>query len=65
MLKEEAVLSKTNLLKRQSLEEFNILKEYIINNLNLKFIESNQAEYGSLILFIKKPSEGFRLYIDY
>ena len=65
VLKEGAVLSKTDSLRRQSPEEFNVLKEYVINNLGLRFIEPSQAEYGSPILFVKKPSGGLRLCIDY
>ena len=41
ILKEGIILSKTDSLKKQSSEEFNVLKEYIINNLGLKFIESS------------------------
>ena len=65
VLKEGAVLPKTDPLRRQSPEEFDVLKEYVINNLGSRFIEPSQAEYGSPILFVKKPSGGLRLCIDY
>ena len=65
ILKKKFILFKINFLKRQLLKKFDILKEYIINNLGLKFIKSSQTEYNLLIFFIKKSSERFQLYIDY
>ena len=47
------------------MEEFDILKEYVINNLGSKFIKFSQAEYGSPIFFVKKLSRGLWLCIDY
>ena len=65
VLKEGVVLPKIDPLKRQLLEEFNVLKEYVINNLGLRFIEPSQTEYGSPIFFVKKLSGGLWFYINY
>jgi hypothetical protein len=42
-----------------------MLKNYLTKNLNKGFIAYNQAPFVSLILFVKKPNNNLRFYIDY
>jgi hypothetical protein len=48
-----------------STEQLVALKEYLTENLRKKWIIPSGAEYGSLVLFAKKPNDGLRLYVDY
>jgi hypothetical protein len=41
------------------------MKQYLVDNLGKGFIIPSQAPYALLILFVKKPSEGLRFYIDF
>jgi transposase InsO family protein len=53
-------------LYRQSTEELQVLKQYILDNLDKGFIEhAGQVPFASPILFVKKPDGGLRLCIDY
>ena len=45
--------------------ELNTLKDYIEINLTNDFIRPSTFSTRSLILFVKKPNEGLRLYINY
>jgi hypothetical protein len=52
-------------LYSMSAEQLVALKEYLTENLQKKWIVSNGAEYGSPVLFAKKPNGGLRLYMYY
>jgi hypothetical protein len=41
------------------------LKEYLTEALNKEWIVPNAAEYGSPVLFAKKPNGGLRFYMNY
>jgi hypothetical protein len=48
-----------------STEQLVALKEYLTENLRKKWIIPSGAEYGSFVLFAKKPNDGLRLCINY
>ena len=52
-------------LYSQSTEELVVLKKYLINNLNKRFIEPSQAFYLLPVLFIKKANRSLRFCIDF
>jgi signal peptidase I len=52
-------------LYRISRDELLVLKKYLEKNLFKKFIRSSKSLAASPVIFIKKPSRGLRLYIDY
>jgi hypothetical protein len=46
-------------------DEFLLVKKYLKEHLNKRFIESSIASYVSSILFAKKSDEGLRFCVDY
>jgi hypothetical protein len=46
-------------------EELLLIKKYLKEHLNKRFIESSTTSYASSILFAKKLEEGFRFCVDY
>jgi hypothetical protein len=52
-------------LYSMSTEQLVALKEYLTENLRKEWIVPSGAEYGSPVLFAKKPNSGFRLYVNY
>jgi hypothetical protein len=52
-------------LYSHSTEELIVLKKYLLENLDKGFIESSQAPYLSLVLFVKKPNGSLRFYINF
>ena len=52
-------------LYRQSPQELEATKKYIIENLDKGFIEASQAPFAAPILFVKKPNGGLRFCVDY
>lgn len=52
-------------LYKQSLEELEALRVYIMDNLSKGFIEPSNAPFASPILFVRKKGGGLRLCIDY
>jgi hypothetical protein len=52
-------------LYSMSTEQLVALKEYLTENLQKKWIVPSSAEYGSSVLFAKKPNGGFRLCVNY
>lgn len=56
---------KTHPLYSMSTEQLVALKEYLSENLRKEWIVPSGAEYGSPVLFAKKPNGGLRLCVDY
>jgi transposase InsO family protein len=52
-------------LYRQSTEELQVTKQYLIDNLDKGFITASQSPFASPVLFVKKPTGGLRFCIDY
>jgi transposase InsO family protein/predicted aspartyl protease len=53
-------------LYRQSTTELQVLKQYILENLDRGFIEpAGQVPFASPVLFVKKPDGSLRLCVDY
>jgi hypothetical protein len=52
-------------LYSMSTEQLVALKEYLTENLRKEWIVPSGAEYGSLVLFAKKPNNGLHLCVDY
>jgi hypothetical protein len=48
-----------------SIEQLVAFKEYLTENLRKEWIVPNGAEYGSFVLFAKKPNDGLRLCMNY
>ncbi|CAL3971293.1 unnamed protein product [Diplocarpon coronariae] len=48
-----------------SILKLEIVKAYLINNLNKGFIKASSASYTTLVLFIKKANSSLRFYINY
>jgi hypothetical protein len=48
-----------------STEQLVALKEYLTENLRKEWIVPSGAEYGSPVLFAKKPNNGLRLCMNY
>jgi hypothetical protein len=46
-------------------DEFLLMKKYLKEHLNKKFIESSTASYVSAILFVKKSDDELRFCVDY
>jgi hypothetical protein len=38
-----------------SVEELEVVKKYLVDNLDKGFIEPSQAPFAALVLFVKKP----------
>ena len=55
----------TSPLYKIILEELEIIKQYLIDNLDKGFIEASQSPYRAPVLFIWKPTGGLCFYIDY
>jgi hypothetical protein len=53
------------LLYSMSTEQLVALKEYLTENLRKEWIIPSGAEYGSLVLFAKKPNDGLYLCMNY
>jgi len=54
-----------HLLFKQSLKELLATKQYIVENLEKRFINYSQALFASPILFVKKANSSLRFYIDF
>lgn len=52
-------------LYKMSLEELEITKKYLEENLDKGFIEPSQAPFAAPVLFVKKPAGGLRFCIDF
>ncbi|CAL3962423.1 unnamed protein product [Diplocarpon coronariae] len=48
-----------------SIPKLEIVKAYLINNLNKGFIKASSAPYAALVLFVKKANSSLRFYINY
>src|SRR6266536_6030536 len=48
-----------------SSKELEVVKKYLVENLDKSFIESSQAIFTALVLFTKKPDRSLRFYIDF
>jgi len=46
-------------------EELEVVKKYLVENLDKGFIEPSQAPFAAPVLFVKKPDGSLRFYIDY
>jgi hypothetical protein len=60
-----ATLLRAHFLYSISTEQLVALKEYLTENLRKKWIIPSGAEYGSFVLFAKKPNNGLRLCMNY
>ena len=45
-----------SLLYKMLIKELEIVKQYLIDNLDKGFIEPSQAPFVALVLFVKKPN---------
>src|SRR5450432_416806 len=63
-LTEENQLSYSPLYK-MTIEELEVVKQYLIDNLAKGFIEPSQAPFASPVLFVKKPNGELRFCIDF
>jgi hypothetical protein len=61
----DATLLRAYFLYSMSADQLIALKEYFTEALRKKWIVSNAAEYGSPVLFAKKPNGGLRFCVDY
>lgn len=52
-------------LYRMSSEELEVVKKYLVENLDRGFIEPSQAPFAAPVLFVKKPDGSLRFCIDY
>lgn len=52
-------------LYRMSTEELEVVKKYLVENLDKGFIEPSQAPFAAPVLFVKKPDGSLRFCIDY
>ena len=52
-------------LYKMSLEQLEVVKEYITENLAKGFIEPSQAPFAAPILFVRKPNGSLRFCIDF
>jgi transposase InsO family protein len=52
-------------LYRMSAEELEVVKKYLVDNLDKGFIEPSQAPFAAPILFVKKPDGSLRFCIDF
>jgi hypothetical protein len=48
-----------------SAKELEVVKKYLVNNLDKGFTEPSQVLFTVPILFIKKPNRSLWFYIDY
>ena len=48
-----------------SIEELEVTKQYLLDNLEKGFIEPSQSPFAAPVLFVKKPNGGLRFCIDY
>jgi hypothetical protein len=46
-------------------KELEIVKQYLIDNLNKGFITPSQAPFTALVLFVRKANGSLRFYIDF
>ncbi len=53
------------LLYRILAKELEVVKKYLVENLDKCFIKPSQALFVALVLFIKKPDRSLCFYIDY
>jgi hypothetical protein len=61
----DATLLKAHPLYSMSTEQLVALKEYLTENLRKEWIVPSGAEYGSPVLFAKKPNGSLRLCMNY
>jgi len=50
---------------KMTIEELLVIKTYILNNFHKGFIKYSQASFATPILFVKKPDNSLRFYIDF
>ena len=50
---------------KMSTEELEIVKQYLVDNLEKGFIEPSQAPFAAPVLFVKKPNGSLRFCIDF
>ena len=48
-----------------SAEELNVVKKYLVKNLDKGFIKPSQVPFTAPVLFVKKPDGSLRFCIDY
>ena len=48
-----------------SAEELEVVKKYLVENLDKGFIKPSQVPFVALVLFVKKPDRSLYFYIDY
>jgi hypothetical protein len=46
-------------------EELEVVKKYLVENLDKGFIEPSQALFAASVFFVKKPDGSLRFCIDY
>jgi hypothetical protein len=54
-----------SLLYKITTAELEIVKKYLINNLDKGFIKASQALYAAPVLFVKKPDGSLWFYINF
>jgi hypothetical protein len=54
-----------SLLYKITTAELEIVKKYLINNLDKGFIKASQALYAAPVLFVKKPDRSLWFYINF
>jgi hypothetical protein len=64
VLKKNAILEYTSLYKMFE-KELKIVKKYLENNLEKKFIIANRSSFASSIMFMKKTNESLKFCVDY
>jgi lipopolysaccharide export LptBFGC system permease protein LptF len=64
VLKKNAVLEYTSLYKMFK-EKLKIVKKYLENNLQKKFIAANRSSFVSSVMFMKKTNESLRFCVNY
>jgi hypothetical protein len=64
VLKKDAIFKYTSLYKMFE-EELKIVKKYLENNLEKRFIITNRSSFVSSIMFMKKTNESLRFCVNY
>ncbi len=64
VLKKDAISEYTSLYK-MSEEELKIVKKYLENNLEKRFIVASRSSFVSSVMFMKKTDESLRFCVDY
>jgi hypothetical protein len=64
VLKKDAIFEYTSLYKMFE-EELKIVKKYLEDNLEKKFITASRSSFVSSVMFMKKANESLRFCVDY